>query len=174
MLKMKNLVNILINDSPVGWIQVSATPLGITALDFLRDEEVQSHAVSERNEEDVFLKRAATQLREYFSGVRKNFDLPLDLTRVSEFTRETLNLTFAIPWGEVISYGELARRLGKPGAARAVGGALARNPIPIIIPCHRVVAGDSSLHGYSAPGGIAIKERLLNLEGKPRLSVLVS
>jgi len=171
---MNKIEKFLINDSPVGRLQLIATPLGIATLDFLRDEQDESYAFSERDEEYVFLKHAATQLREYFSGVRKIFDLPLDLTRVSEFTRETLKLTFAIPWGEVISYGELARRLGKPAAARAVGGALARNPIPIIIPCHRVVASDGSLHGYSAPGGIPIKERLLNLEGMPRLSISVT
>ena len=172
--KTENIEKFLLENSPVGPLLISASPLGINAVEFLRDDDFQSHVFPNRDEIHPLLKRAAAQLQIYFSGARTIFDLPLDLTRVSEFTRETLKLTFAIPWGAVISYGELARRLGKPGAARAVGGALARNPIPIIIPCHRVVAGDGSLHGYSAPGGIAVKERLLRLEGMPRLSALVS
>jgi len=167
--KMENLKKFLLDDSPVGPLLISASPLGINAVEFLRDEDVQSHVFPGRDGGHPLLKRAAAQLQEYFSGVRTNFDLPLDLSSVSVFTQETLFLTRAIPWGEVISYGELARRLGKPAAARAVGGALARNPIPIIIPCHRVVASDGSLHGYSAPGGIAIKKRLLRLEGMPKL-----
>jgi methylated-DNA-[protein]-cysteine S-methyltransferase len=171
---MENLEKYLLDDSPVGPLLISASPLGINAVEFLQDEDVQSLFFPERDGDHPLLKHAAAQLHEYFSGARNNFDLPLDLTSVSAFTRETLNLTLAIPWGEVISYGELARRLGKPAAARAVGGALGRNPIPIIIPCHRVVASDGSLHGYFAPGGLVIKERLLRLEGMPKLPSNVS
>lgn len=168
--KIENLEKFLLDDSPVGPLLICASSLGINALEFLRDEDVQSQVFPERDGDHPLLKRAAAQLREYFSGARRIFNLDLDLSSVSAFTRVTLDLTRAIPWGEVISYGELAHRLGNPAAARAVGGALARNPIPIIIPCHRVVASDGSLHGFSAPGGIAIKERLLRFEGMPKLS----
>jgi methylated-DNA-[protein]-cysteine S-methyltransferase len=105
---------------------------------------------------------ARSQLREYFDGVRQRFDLALNPTGTEFQKRVWLGLT-AIRYGEVCNYGELARRIGKPGAARAVGQANGANPIPIVVPCHRVIASDGSIGGYS--GGTGIKHRLLALEG---------
>ncbi|HEX2904922.1 MAG TPA: methylated-DNA--[protein]-cysteine S-methyltransferase [Jatrophihabitans sp.] len=91
--------------------------------------------------------------------------VPLDLSQVNAFGRRVYELTRDIPPGSTISYGELAARLGQPGAARAVGRALGENPCPIVVPCHRVLAADGSMHGFSAPGGLATKRRMLQLEG---------
>lgn len=107
------------------------------------------------------LRAAATQLSEFFAGTRTSFDLPLAPTG-TPFQRRVWAELRRIPWGERISYGELARRIEAPDAVRAVGAANGQNPIAIIIPCHRVVGADGSLTGYA--GGIRRKRRLLDLE----------
>jgi methylated-DNA-[protein]-cysteine S-methyltransferase len=91
--------------------------------------------------------------------------LPLDLDGVPEFHRRVYDGARTIPPGETRSYGEVAAALGEPGAAQAVGRALGRNPVPIVVPCHRVLAANGALHGFSAPGGIETKRRMLALEG---------
>ncbi len=103
-----------------------------------------------------------TQLHEYFAGERHKFDLPL-APRGTEFQRRVWRALTEIPWGKTISYGELARRIGKPSASRAVGLANGANPLPIVIPCHRVIGADGSLTGFG--GGLPIKRKLLALEG---------
>jgi methylated-DNA-[protein]-cysteine S-methyltransferase len=119
-------------------------------------------ARTERN--PVALKGTAEQLQEYFAGSRKRFDLPLDLTRLTSFQLSVLQTARRIPLGSVWTYGQVARTIGKPKASRAVGQALGRNPIPIVIPCHRVVASDGSLCGYGGGGGLESKRLLLQLE----------
>jgi len=89
----------------------------------------------------------------------------LDMDEVPEFHRRVYDLARTIPPGETLSYGEVASRLGEPGAAQAVGRALARNPFPIVVPCHRVLAANGALHGFSAPGGLDTKRRMLAIEG---------
>lgn len=112
------------------------------------------------------LSEAVNQLTDYLNGERRIFDLPLDLTGLPPFHRAALEACARIPFGQTRSYGELARLLGRPrGAARAVGSAMAHNPLPILIPCHRVLGSSGELHGYTAPGGLAVKAWLLNLEG---------
>ena len=111
------------------------------------------------------LKDANAQLVEYFSGKRHHFSLSLEISTLSQFQQKVLNLCRQIPYGSVLSYGELALQADCPGAARAVGAAMAGNPIPVIIPCHRVIGSDRLLHGYAAPEGIASKAKLLQLEG---------
>lgn len=108
------------------------------------------------------LKAAVQQLTAYFAGQRTTFDLPLAL-RGTAFQMRVWDQLKAIPHGETISYGELARRVGSPAAARAVGAANGRNPLPIVIPCHRVIGANGKLVGYG--GGLAIKEALLKIEG---------
>lgn len=112
------------------------------------------------------LKEAARQINEYLAGQRQEFDVPLDWENIRGFKREVLKLTFGIHFGEALTYGEIARRLGKPAASRAVGAALGRNPMPILIPCHRVVASNGALTGYSAAEGTQTKAWLLTLEGR--------
>jgi methylated-DNA-[protein]-cysteine S-methyltransferase len=89
----------------------------------------------------------------------------LDMDDVPEFHRRVYDVARSIPPGETLSYGEVAARLGEPGAAQAVGRALGRNPFPIVVPCHRVLAANGALHGFSAPGGIETKRRMLAIEG---------
>lgn len=110
------------------------------------------------------------QLGEYFAGARRTFDVPLDL-RGSEFQRAVWAALLEIPYGETASYGEIARRVGRPGKARAVGRANGSNPIAVIVPCHRVIGADGTLTGYG--GGLERKRLLLDLEsGRAQLGVL--
>ena len=106
---------------------------------------------------------AAQELREYFQQRRREFTVSVDISALPAFTRRTLVACATIPWGAVVSYGQLAAQIGAPRAARAVGQAMGRNPVPILIPCHRVIAAEGSLGGYGA--GLALKKRLLQLEG---------
>jgi methylated-DNA-[protein]-cysteine S-methyltransferase len=108
---------------------------------------------------------ASQQLRAYLNGQQTGFDLPVDLSPLTDFQRLVLHITQQIPRGQVVTYGEIARRIGNPKSVRAVGQALGRNPIPIVIPCHRVIASDGSMGGYSGGGGIGTKIKLLQLEG---------
>lgn len=107
--------------------------------------------------------RVARQLGEYFAGRREQFDLPLDFSGISPFTRQVLAATADVPFGRLETYRGIAQRVGKPRATRAVGNALGRNPIPVVVPCHRVVRSDGALGGYT--GGSDIKPRLLAIEG---------
>jgi methylated-DNA-[protein]-cysteine S-methyltransferase len=105
----------------------------------------------------------ARQLTEYFGGQRDRFELPLDFSGVSPFTRDVLAATAEVPFGRLETYQGIAQRVGKPGASRAVGNALGRNPIPVVVPCHRVVRSGGALGGYT--GGTQIKQHLLAIEG---------
>lgn len=107
---------------------------------------------------------ARRELLAYFAGQLRSFSVPCDLSGLPPFTRDVLRITTQIPYGEVKSYGWVAERLGKPKATRAVGNALGRNRVPVIIPCHRVIRRDGSLGGYAL--GVKWKQRLLDLERK--------
>ena len=127
-------------------------------------ERAHPHATVLRDAEA--LEAVEAQIREYLRGDRARFDLPLDLSGCrSDFQRQVLEVAKAIPYGTALSYGEVAERIGRPGASRAVGNALGGNPVPIVIPCHRVIRSDGSPGGYV--GGTALKSRLLELEGCP-------
>lgn len=106
-----------------------------------------------------------TQIEQYLAGDRRSFELPIDWDFLKPFQRSALRLVNAIPYGETRSYGDIARALGNPTASRAVGAANAQNPMPLVIPCHRVVGSDGKLHGYSGADGLASKEWLLHMEG---------
>lgn len=105
------------------------------------------------------------QLERYFNGDQRQFKISLDIEYLPEFKRKILQATFEIPAGMVLSYGELARKAGSPKAARAVGQVMATNPIPIVIPCHRIVGHDGHLTGFSGGDGLEVKKRLLISEG---------
>lgn len=110
------------------------------------------------------LVRAVEQLEEYFEKSRRTFDLPLDFSdTLTDFQREVYDRLLEVEYGHVVSYGQLARAVGKPDMARAVGQAVGANPLPIVVPCHRVVASDGSLTGFG--GGLRAKAALLKLEG---------
>jgi methylated-DNA-[protein]-cysteine S-methyltransferase len=108
---------------------------------------------------------AAGQIGAYLRREREAFDLQIDWSVLTPFQELALRAVFAIPYGQLSSYGEIARQIGKPRAVRAVGRANATNPMPIVIPCHRVLGSDGKLHGYGAPGGLETKAWLLRLEG---------
>ncbi len=146
--------------SPVGPLTLAATDAGLTHLLFARDAAEHpvrgGSAAAQRTVRD-----ATQQLAEYFAGGRQDFDLPL-APHGTEFQRAVWQALGAIPYGTTCSYGDLARRLGKPAAVRAVGLANGANPISIIVPCHRVIGADGRLTGYG--GGLPAKRILLDLE----------
>jgi methylated-DNA-[protein]-cysteine S-methyltransferase len=135
-----------------------ASEKGLKALHF-GPAGVKGHA---RSSDNAVLKKAETQLAEYFAGRRRKFDLPIDLSG-TPFQQKAWKALLKIPFGKTVSYSEQAGMTGDPAKARAVGGANGKNPLPIIVPCHRVVGKDGSLGGYSS--GIKIKEFLLSHEG---------
>lgn len=145
--------------SPAGNCRIFASDKGVTQIDFLEDSE----AFEEEETENPILQQAIRELDEYYAGSRQSFDVPLDLKIGTEFQREAWEKLREIPYGTTISYGEQAKAMGRPKAVRAVGGANGRNPIPVIIPCHRVVSSLGKLHGFS--GGLDLKRYLLSVEG---------
>lgn len=151
---------ILLN-SPIGQIAIEGSTKGITCVIL---DCAPSLSISESKAPD-FLIEAKEQILDYFNGTRTTFSLPIDWETVKGFQRDVLTLTSSIPFGEVWTYGQIAARLGKPNASRAVGGALSRNPFPIIVPCHRVVASTGALTGYTGAKGIETKKFLLEKEG---------
>lgn len=161
-------------DSPIGKLVLVGTASGLCHIEFgaYADRKDALHAWAARHgagsnawreaaEEDPLLSRTAGQLAEYFRGRRIVFDVPLDL-RGTDFQRSVWEELLRIPHGEVRSYKQVAVGIGKPKAVRAVGGANNRNPVPIIVPCHRVIGADGSMVGYG--GGMAIKTFLLGHE----------
>lgn len=158
--------------TPFGTMYVAATGSGLVRISwqqpdddaFVRELERRFPGQTVvRDAEQPALREAERQLTEYFAGRRSRFELSVDLGSLSKFERRVLEEARRIPAGEVVCYSELARRIGKPRAARAVGNALGRNPVAIVVPCHRIVRRDGSLGGYG--GGVEWKERLLTLEG---------
>ncbi|MFG3245947.1 methylated-DNA--[protein]-cysteine S-methyltransferase [Streptomyces sp. NPDC048187] len=110
------------------------------------------------------LAEAIRQVEAYFAGGRRDFDLPLDWSLISGFNRQVLReLAVGVPFGQVVGYGDLAGRVGRPDAAQAVGTAMGANPLPVVVPCHRVVESDGGIGGFG--GGVDTKRRLLALEG---------
>jgi methylated-DNA-[protein]-cysteine S-methyltransferase len=153
-------------DTPIGTLLVAATDRGLCQISFDPDRGLDE--LSEAAGRRVLrvprrIDAARRELDEYFEGRRTEFDLPLDVSRVPEFQRVVLEELVLVPYGQVTTYGALAARVGKPRAARAVGGAMHNNPIPIVLPCHRVIGASGSLTGYG--GGLDRKRALLELEG---------
>lgn len=150
--------------SPVGELKLVASDKGLAAVLWEKDNprRVRLPPVSEDKNHPVLLE-AERQLNDYFSGKRKSFSLKLDF-RGTEFQKKVWAAMLTIPFGETRSYGQIAKQIKKPEAARAVGAANGRNPISIIAPCHRVIGSTGKLTGFA--GGLEAKARLLALEGK--------
>ena len=150
-------------DSPVGQLFVAATDRGLARISYFPEdmEETVARTFGSRVLRSP-LDDVSRELDEYFAGKRQVFDLPLDL-RVAPFHADVLAQLARVPYGETETYGALAAKAGRPGAARAVGTVMNRNPIPIVLPCHRIVGANGSLTGYA--GGLDVKLRLLQLEG---------
>jgi methylated-DNA-[protein]-cysteine S-methyltransferase len=155
-------------ESPIGALLVAATDRGICRIFFDADPERHLDRLA-RTYGPRVLRSAATvdtarrQLDEYFDGRRDSFELDVDLRGAAPFARQVLDALALVPYGQTTTYGSLAGRVGAPRAARAVGTVMNRNPIPIVLPCHRVVGANGSLTGYG--GGLDVKEKLLRLEG---------
>jgi methylated-DNA-[protein]-cysteine S-methyltransferase len=145
-------------DTAVGPLALVGGNAGLRAVLFA-DDAVPAEAVDGRH---PVLDAAARQLREWFAGERTTFDLPLDLGAATAFQRRCWLALPEIPYGTTRSYGDQARALGAPGAARAVGAANGRNPLPIVLPCHRLVGAGGALTGYG--GGLEVKRALLDHE----------
>jgi methylated-DNA-[protein]-cysteine S-methyltransferase len=141
--------------SPIGAIEMHAEDGALVALTFTGDDRAATAA------DDPVLAAARAQLDEYFAGERLDFNVKLDL-RGSDFQRKVWDALLTIPYGETRSYGEIAKQIGRPDRARAVGAANGQNPLSIIVPCHRVIGADGSLTGYG--GGLHRKRLLLDLE----------
>ncbi len=155
--------------SPIGPLWVAVSDQGLAAVEWSMPQADFSRLVENRFNTAVVYDEARTrdplrQITEYLAGSRRHFDLPLDLSTSTNFQRNVLNLTLQIPFGHTSTYKDIAVQLGKMNAARAVGRVEATNPIPLVIPCHRVLGSDGSLHGYGGPGGIKLKAWLLELE----------
>jgi methylated-DNA-[protein]-cysteine S-methyltransferase len=148
--------------SPVGRLTLVASDRGLTAILWENDDpqRVRLGAMT-RNDTHPVLCHAESQLREYFAGTRKAFTLPLDFVG-TDFQKKVWAALLTIPFGETRSYADIARQIGQPTAARAVGAANGRNPISIIAPCHRVIGAGGTLTGFA--GGLEAKARLLALE----------
>lgn len=147
-------------ESPLGPITLETQGDALAALTIAEP----SATITSGSPSHPVLVRARDQLSEYFAGQRHEFDLPLTV-RGTAFQEKVWRALQAIPYGHAMSYQELGQHAGLSKAARAVGGAVGANPIPIVIPCHRVLSSQSTLTGYSAGGGIATKKQLLDLEG---------
>ena len=160
-----------IEDSPLGRLLLATSRRGLLRISYIdwfpvdASLEELAERVSPRVLEDPrALDAPRRQLDEYFAGRRRSFEIPLDWALAGGFAREVLGRTAQIPYGEVATYGDVARAIGHPGAARATGNALGSNPMPIVVPCHRVVRAGGALGHYT--GGPERKAQLLEIEGR--------
>ncbi|MEA3054821.1 MAG: methylated-DNA-[protein]-cysteine S-methyltransferase [Actinomycetota bacterium] len=154
-------------DSPIGDLLLASTPLGLVRVSFFGHDDTLADLAARISprilESPSALDPVRRQLDEYFDGRRQRFDLTIDWALVGEWGRKVLAACAQIPFGEVSTYGAVAAVAGSPKAFRAAGTALGHNPVPVVVPCHRVLAAGGKLGGYT--GGTHIKEHLLRLEG---------
>ena len=155
-------------DTRAGPLRLRWNERGLAAIEMpeLSPRELRAQRLKEKDDAPEFVREAARLLQEHLSGAPQDLSkLPLDLTVLAPFQRAVYEAIRTLPPGKTATYGEVAALLGKPGAARAVGQALGRNPFLIAVPCHRVLAAGGAAGGFSAPGGVVAKQRLLALEG---------
>jgi methylated-DNA-[protein]-cysteine S-methyltransferase len=157
-------------DTPIGPVWVALSEGGLVAVELGDEPEYLIARLPKFGFQEVVsdpkkTKPALQQIREYLEGDRQDFDIPIDWSVMTAFQEKALRATYDVPYGEVTTYGEIAENLGKPKGAQAVGRAEATNPMPLVIPCHRVLGADGGLHGYGAGEGIETKAWLLELEG---------
>ena len=157
-------MNMLTYASPLGPLLIAASTQGISGVYFESHRHFKGSAAWHYAPEHPLLLAAVLQLQQYFSATRVEFDLPLDISGGTAFQQTVWRALQTIPAGASRSYSELAQSIGKPGAVRTVGSANARNPLSILIPCHRVIAASGALSGYA--GGLQNKQDLLAFEAK--------
>ena len=155
--------------TPLGNLWVAASDTGLWALEYQVSRDAFLELVRRRGNANVAENPDITapilqELIEYLQGDRQHFTTPIDWTGMTPFQVEVRRTVMAVPYGHTNTYGKVAAKLGKPAAARAVGRVNATNPIPLVIPCHRLVGADGSLRGYGGAGGVKTKQWLLDLE----------
>jgi methylated-DNA-[protein]-cysteine S-methyltransferase len=156
--------------TPIGDLWLAVSDLGLAAVEWGQSQAEFEAWLVKRFKRTVEHKpkrvaQAASELREYLKGKRRHFTLIIDWTLLRPFQQAVLKATYEIPYGETRAYKEISEQIGRPHAARAVGRAEATNPMPLVIPCHRVIGTDNKLHGYGLGEGLKTKEWLLKLEG---------
>jgi len=158
-----------LKDSPLGDLRIAASPRGLVAVEWA-DSQLALDSYLARLKANVEAHQAliqpyAKELREYLNGARRKFTFAIDWSTLRPFQLKTLKAVFAIPYGETRTYAEIATQIKHPRAYRAVGRANATNPMPLVIPCHRVIGADGKLHGYGGGDGLPTKAWLLKMEG---------
>ena len=156
-------------NTPLGDVWIAGSASGLLAVEIQAKAGEFAQGIAQRigvppRQESARTSESIYQINQYLNGNRTSFDLAIDWRGMSPVQREVLEVVTSIPYGGITTYGEIARRIGRPRAARAVGRANATNPLPLVVPCHRVIGQDGSLRGYGAPGGLAVKAWLLELE----------
>ena len=156
--------------TPLGRFWLAVSDLGLVAIEWGQSQAEFEAYLTRRFKRAIELapehiRQAETQLKEYLSGQRQTFTLDIDWSVLRPFQQSVLHATWAIPYGETRTYKEIAGQIGRPNAARAVGRAEATNPMPLVLPCHRVIGMDGKLHGYGMAEGLKTKAWLLKLEG---------
>ena len=157
-----------LSDTPIDHLWIATAACGLVAVMFRNDEEtfrqyVQKLAGTEPVRDESAISEVCNQLEAYLAGDLKVFDLPICWDVMTEFQQKSLRQVYAIPYGEVRTYNQIAHEIGKPKAIRAVGRANATNPMPLVVPCHRVIGSDGTLRGFG--GGLETKAHLLRMEG---------
>jgi len=170
---MQKIVKYVIFETKWGYFGLCGTESALCRTCLPRPEPKKIESLLLKNSPDAkfdrtFFKALQKQITAYFEGSFVNFspDIPVDLDGFGGFSRKVLTTCRSIKFGRTISYFGLAKKVGRPAASRAVGNILAKNPLPLIIPCHRVLRTDGKMGGFSAPGGISVKKRMLALEQK--------
>jgi len=157
-------------NTPIGKLWLAVSDQGLVAVECGKSRTEFEAYLSKRFKRSVEyapkrVGEVAKQLEQYLSGKRRRFTLVIDWTVLRQFQQSVLQATYEIPYGETRTYKEIAEQIGRPRAARAVGRAEATNPMPLVLPCHRVIGRDGKLHGYGLGEGVKTKEWLLRLEG---------
>jgi len=157
-----------LNNTPIGDLRLAVSALGLVAVEWA-ESQPEFFAYLLRLKQSVepnqkMIQPYAKELVEYLKGKRRSFTFAVDWDTLKPFQRNTLQAVFSIPYGETRTYGDIAMQIGHPNAYRAVGSANATNPMPLVIPCHRVIGKDGKLHGYGGGDGLSTKEWLLKME----------
>jgi methylated-DNA-[protein]-cysteine S-methyltransferase len=166
-----------IRDTPLGPVSLAASPAGMKYINYGTIEAlfqvypqigIEHYKLINDNESHTIslLMTAKKEILSYLNGKLHDFSLPIDWSGMTPFQTKVRKACLAIPYGKTITYADLAKRAGFPNAVRAAGGANASNPLPLLIPCHRVIGSDGKLHGYGGPNGIVTKAWLLELEAR--------
>jgi methylated-DNA-[protein]-cysteine S-methyltransferase len=158
-----------LNNTPLGDLRLSASDLGLVAVEWAESQpELDLYLFRLKRPiepNQTLIQPYANELSDYLKGSRREFTFAIDWSIFKHFQRKTLKAVYAIPYGETQTYADIAMQIGHPHAYRAVGRANATNPMPLVIPCHRVIGKDGKLHGYGGGDGLPTKEWLLRMEG---------